>query len=57
MFEIGFTKGGLISEGVLTFGVFGRKFKLSAQESDLPAFVGNWTKVKMTSEIKPPLPI
>ena len=33
----------------------GGKFKFSAQESDLAPFVGNGTKVKMPSEIKPPL--
>ena len=33
----------------------GGKFKFSAQVSDLPFFVGNGTKVKIPSEIKPPL--
>ena len=54
-------KFGLISEGILTlvhcimtifFTFMGGKFKLSAQESDLAPFVGNWTKLKMPSEIK-----
>ena len=31
------------------------KFELSAQGSDLAPFVGNGTKVKTSSEIKPPL--
>ena len=37
------------------FTVKGRKFKFSAQEKDLAPFVGNGTKVKIPSEIKPPL--
>ena len=31
------------------------KFKFSAQDSDLAPFVANRTKVKIPSEIKPPL--
>ena len=31
------------------------KFKYSAQKSDLARFVGNGTKVKIPSEIRPPL--
>ena len=30
-------------------------FKFSAQESDLAPFIGNGTKFKIPSEIKPPL--
>ena len=37
------------------FTVMGGKFKFSAQESDLAHFVGNGTKAKIPSEIKPPL--
>ena len=37
------------------FSVKGEKFKLSAQGRDLALFVGNGTKVKIPSEIKPPL--
>ena len=37
------------------FTVMGGKFKLSAQGRDLAPFVGNGTKVKIPSEIKPPL--
>ena len=37
------------------FSVTGGKFKFSAQENDLAPFVGNGTKVKIPSEIKPPL--
>ena len=33
----------------------GGKSKFSAHESDLAPFVGNGTKFKITSEIKPPL--
>ena len=33
----------------------GGKFQFSAQESDLASFVDNGTKVKIPSEIKPPL--
>ena len=33
----------------------GGKFKFSAQGGDLAPFVGNMTKVKIPSEIKPPL--
>ena len=32
----------------------GRTFKFSAQESDLASFVGNGTKSKISSEIRPP---
>ena len=70
------TKGGLISEGILTLvplptkvakSLLSRKieflpitvddlvFKFSAQERDLALFVSNGTKVKIFSEIKPPL--
>jgi hypothetical protein len=35
----------------------GKKFKFSAQGSDLAPFVGNGIKVKIPSEIKPPLKI
>jgi hypothetical protein len=31
------------------------KFKFSVQGSDLPPFVGNETKIKIPSVIKPPL--
>ena len=37
------------------FTVKGGKFKLSAQGRDLATFVGNGTKVKIPSGIKPPL--
>ena len=37
------------------FSVMGGKFKFSAHQSDLASFVGNGTKVKIPSEIKPPL--
>ena len=37
------------------FSVLGVKFKFSAQENDLAPFVGNGTKAKISSEIKPPL--
>ena len=30
-------------------------FELTAQESDLAPFIGNWTKEKTPSKIKPPL--
>ena len=33
----------------------GGKFKHSAQDGDLAPFVGNETKIKIPSEIKPPL--
>ena len=33
----------------------GGKFKFSAQESALAPFVGSGTKVKIPSDIKPPL--
>ena len=36
------------------FAVMGGKFKFSDQGSDLAPFVGNGTKVKIPSEIKPP---
>ena len=35
----------------------GWKFKYFAQGSDLAPFIGNWTKNKVPSEIKPPLGI
>ena len=61
-------KGGLISKSILTwvplprkaenlnklFTIKGRKFKFSAQKTDLAPFVGNWTKVKIPSEIELP---
>ena len=31
------------------------EFKFSAQESDLAPFIGNGTKIKIPSEMKPPL--
>ena len=37
------------------FTVIGEKFKFSAQGSDLAFFVDNRVKVKILSEIKPPL--
>ena len=37
------------------FPVMGGKFKFSAQESDLVFFVGNETKDKKPSKIKPPV--
>ena len=37
------------------FNEKGKKFKFSAQGRDLAPFVGNGTKVKIPSEIKPPL--
>ena len=37
------------------FTVKGGKFKLSAQGQDLAPLFGNVTKVKILSEIKPPL--
>ena len=37
------------------FTVMGGKFKFSAQGSDLASFIGNFTKVKIPAEIKPPL--
>ena len=37
------------------FTFIGRKFKFSVMESDLALFVGNGTKVKIPSKIKPPL--
>ena len=37
------------------FTILGGKFKFSAQGHDLTPFVGNGTKFKITSEIKPPL--
>ena len=76
MFEMEFTKGGLISDGVLTFECpiankrQSRKFEYRISGytvsflvflatnsnfltmSDLAAFVCNWTKVKITSEVK-----
>ena len=33
----------------------GGKLKISAQGRDLAPFVGNGTKIKITSEVKPPL--
>jgi hypothetical protein len=33
----------------------GRKYKSSPQGSDLAPFVGNGTKIKIPSEVKPPL--
>ena len=37
------------------FTVMGRTFKFSVEKSDLTPFVGNGTKVRITSEIKPRL--
>ena len=75
-FQSGLTKGGLISEVILTLVPLPTKgvkslfltenlnvlpitvnnlFKFSARKSDLAPFVGNGTKVKTSSEIKPPL--
>ena len=34
------------------FTFMGEKLKFSDQECDLAHFVGNWTKLKMPSEIK-----
>ena len=39
------------------FTVMDGKFKFSAQGSDLAQIIGNGTKVKIPSEIKPPLVI
>ena len=39
----------------MLFNVMGGKFKFSAQGSDLAHFFGNRTKIKIPSEIKPPL--
>ena len=43
------------NKGVMLFNVMGGKFKFSAQGSDLAHFFGNRTKIKIPSEIKPPL--
>ena len=60
-------KGGLISEDILNLVpnhapeqkivvyYFGQEIQISAQGHDLAPFVGNGTKVKIPSEINPPL--